>query len=692
MHTPASIFLGKAPFLKLLPPLIAGIILQWYCPLSLHVSVAACSIAAIVSFSFRFLPAYLRFRLKGIQALMIALGLLFMGLILTTVNDVRFKPDWLGHRFKQGLEVGVTLLENPVEKNRSYKAIAAINHLVSNNNSIPASGQLILYFKKDSIIKQLHAGDRLLFNKPPQEISNSGNPGSFDYKRYALFNGTTHQVYLTANDFVQLPHRQKFSFDLWLYNTRNTILGILKKYIHGPRELGLAEALLIGYRDDLDKQLLQSYSDTGVVHVIAVSGMHLGLVYWLLTLAAGPLLKYRSTKKLYTLVVLSTLWLFTLLTGGAASIVRAAVMFTCMLLGKQINRNASIYNTLAASAFLLLCYNPYWLWDIGFQLSYTAVLGIVIFYKPIYNLIFINNKLLNSVWQLCAVSIAAQLLTTPIAAYQFHQFPVYFLITNILVVPLSSLVLIGELLLVVAAPFPAVAAFTGAILSKAIWWMNAIIENLGQYPFALWKGIRISTFQVVLLYIFITAIAVWLLQQKRNGLWLAMLSLCVIMTCRVLSFHNAEKQKKLIVYNISRAGAIDFIDGREHYLHSDSVTMADPALQKNIFQPSAVLYRLQQIHNPSYKNNRSFIFQKQSVLLVNGPAETIDVRGKVALAVLSGNPRLYIADLIQRVQPAQIVIDGSVPAWKARYWQKDCDSLRIPCHNVALKGAFVMNL
>lgn len=613
---------------------------------------------------------------------------------LTTVNDVRFKPDRVGRAYKQGMYVEVTLLENPVEKNRSYKAAAATDHLISDNIATSTSGQLILYFKKDSAIKQLHAGDRLLFNKAPQEISNSGNPGSFDYKRYALFNGITHQVYLTGNDFVQLPPDQKFSLALWLYNTRNTILSILKKYIHGPRELGLAEALLIGYRDDLDKQLLQSYSDTGVVHVIAVSGMHLGLVYWLLTLAAGPLLKYRKTKGLYTIVILGVLWLFTLLTGGAASIVRAAVMFTCMLLGKQISRNASIYNTLAASAFILLCYNPYWLWDIGFQLSYTAVLGIVIFYKPIYHLVFIRNKLLNAVWQLCAVSIAAQVLTTPIAAYQFHQFPVYFLITNILVVPLSSLVLIGALLLVIVAPVSKVAAFIGIILDKGIWWMNSIIENLSQCPFALWEGIRISTFQVVLLYVIITGIATWLLLQKRYALWVGMISLCMIMTARVLSFNHAEKQKQLIIYNIPGGRAVDFIEGREHYLLSDSLTVTDPVIQKNIFQPAAVLYRLRQVRRiPSAdKNNRLFIFQRQPVLLVDGPVETIDARGKIALAILSGNSRLYVADLIQRVQPTQIVIDGSVPAWKARYWQKDCDSLLIPCHNVALKGAFVMNL
>src|SRR5262245_60738277 len=170
------------------------------------------------------------------------------------------------------------------------------------------------------------------------------------------------------------------------HNTSRTkVLNILRANIKGEKELGLAEALLIGYKNDLDKTLVQSYSNTGVVHVIAISGLHLGLIYWLLSWLCKPLQRGRNFKWLRLILILTGLWLFGLLAGAQPSVIRSAVMFTCIALGQSLTRKSSTYNTLALSAFILLCINPYWLWDVGFQLLYAAVLSIVIFMQPIYN-------------------------------------------------------------------------------------------------------------------------------------------------------------------------------------------------------------------------------------------------------------------------------------------------------------------
>lgn len=694
MTPSTSFFLARAPFIKLLLPFAGGILLFWYTALSVAACVGGLLLSCILVLLFRCIRGYWRLRLQWLQALLVAAVLLCLGMLVAAAKDIRLHPDWFPHRYQSGMYFRATLLERPVEKSRSYKAEAAIEYLVTGHRMVPVRGRILIYFKKDPGMRRLMAGEQLLFIREPQEIRNSGNPGAFDYKQYALFNGITHQVYLTPNDLVKEGAEPGLSMTLWLYNTRTTILGILKKYIKGAKELGLAEALLIGYRDDLDKELLQSYSDTGVVHVIAVSGMHLGLVYWLLDLFLRPLMKRRATRWLHPVIILTVLWTFSLLAGGAASIVRAAVMFTCLQLGKTFRRNASIYNTLAASAFLLLCYDPYWLWDAGFQLSYAAVLSIVIFYKPLHGLLLVRNRLLNAVWQLCAVSIAAQILTTPIAACQFHQFPVCFLITNLLVVPISSFVLIGELVLMLLAPLQPLAVFWGQVLNSTIWWMNGIVENLSHYPFALWKGLLLNIPQVLLLYIFIAGMAAGLLGKRKPGFWVAAVSLCGIMMLRAISFYHAGQQEKIIVYNIPRNPAIDFISGRDHFLLAGERTVADPAIQKNTLEPAAVLYRLRKAAETAgrIKNNHSFIFNGKTVLLVDQPATAIRAGAVADVVVLSGNPRLYISRLIQRVRPLQVVIDGSVPAWKARYWQQDCDALKIPCHDVAKKGAFVMNL
>ncbi|MBL7735890.1 MAG: ComEC/Rec2 family competence protein, partial [Chitinophagaceae bacterium] len=292
-------------------------------------------------------------------------------------------------------------------------------------------------------------GNIISFNKPLQPIKNfmPPGPGSFDYRRYCAFAGIHFQVFLRPGEFTVLPETHSSPLQALLIYTREKIIRIIQKYIPGKKEQGLAEALLIGYKDDLDKSLLQSYSNTGVVHVIAISGLHLGLIYALLKAICLPIARLKKGRWIEPLVVLSGLWLFSLLAGGAPSVLRSAVMFSFIVLGKSISREASIYNNLAASAFALLCYHPYWLWDVGFQLSYAALTGIVMFMKPVYRLLVFKNKMADAAWKLNAVTIAAQWLTLPLILFYFRQFPNLFLLTNFIAVPLSSIILIGELLL-----------------------------------------------------------------------------------------------------------------------------------------------------------------------------------------------------------------------------------------------------
>lgn len=690
------ILLKKAPFIRLVIPLVIGIIAGNQGLFAIRVLIYVFIISLLFSFFFFFLPPYYRLRFRLVQGTGLLLALLALGALLYTVNDVRYKPNWFGHRVLKAETITATLLEKPVEKPNSFKATATINTLVQQNQESPASGTILVYFQKDSAIAALQAGSILSFDKQPAAIRNSGNPGNFDYRQYALFNGITHQVFLTAQDYQLSPEKGKTSFNTILGNIRNYVLKTLKTFITGKKEQGLAQALLIGYRDELDKDLLQSYINTGVVHVIAVSGMHLALIFWLLNLLFSPLLKNRKTKWLHPVLVLGVLWLFTLIAGGAASIVRAAVMFTFILVGKSLHRNTSVYNSLAGSAFLLLCYNPYWLWDVGFQLSYAAVLSIVIFYKPIYNRLYISNKSLNWVWQLAAVSIAAQILTSPLAMYHFHQLPVYFLITNLLIVPVSSLVLVGELVLVLCSPAYYPAKILGAVLKGCIWWMNSFIQNLEKFPLSVWDGIQINIVQTLLLFVMIAAIAFWLLEKKKSGLWVTLTALVGFLSIRTVSFLRAAGQKKIIVYNISKHTAIDFIEGRDHLLLADSAVQPLSALWNLNIKPATILYRLKPASRPPHlkRTGQEISFFNKKILLINSSLSLKDtaLRSAPDLVILSGNPRIYISDLVNLLHPAKIVISSSVPAWKARYWKQDGDSLRVPVHYVAENGAFVMNL
>ncbi|MEP6596385.1 MAG: ComEC/Rec2 family competence protein, partial [Ginsengibacter sp.] len=441
----------KAPFLRLLLPLIAGILLQWYFQYEwIQIIFAGCGFT-LAFILFQLLPLSLRFKLQVLQGVILNLILIVVGLILTYQKDIRHQQDWFGNLYHDSGYLAVTINEPLLEKTKSYKAESIVNSVIENDSAKSCKGKLLLYFEKDTAVSNLKYGDKILISKKLQLIKNSGNPGAFNYQRYSAFQQIFHQIYLKKSDWILLGEKNVNAFNQFMYTTRDYILKILQKNIKGEHELGIAEALLIGYKADLDTDLVQAYSNTGVVHIIAISGLHLGLIYFMLLWIFNQIPFLKRSKILKAIFILLSLWLFALLTGASASVLRSAVMFSCIVAGESFGKKSSIYNSLAASAFLLLCYNPYFLWDVGFQLSYLAVVGIVIFQKHIYNWIYIKNKWIDKVWKLLAISLAAQVFTFPVCLYYFHQFPNLFLLSNLIAVPLSSLILFAEIFLVAFA-------------------------------------------------------------------------------------------------------------------------------------------------------------------------------------------------------------------------------------------------
>lgn len=697
MYNSLTIFSNKTPFIKLLVPFIAGILLQWYLQCAILFSIILFGIAFTGTLLFWIASLYVKYKWRWLQAALLHVILFTVGMMLIYLKDIRHQPGWFGKQYTPGKSMIVVLKEDPVEKVRSYKAEARVVAMLDKKVD-HVSGNIICYFKKDSTLpNQIHTGSRILFKQTVQEIKNSGNPGAFDYKTYALRNGITHQVYLGPDHYRVITNDYLNYFSQALYRIKRYVLNTISSNITGAKERGLAEALLIGYKDDLDKNLLQSYTNTGVVHVIAVSGMHLALIYWILDLLFSPLLKRKTTRWLHPVLVLSVLWLFSLVTGGAASIMRAAVMFSFIMIGKTINRHSSIYNTLAASAFCLLCYNPFWLWDVGFQLSYAAVLSIVIFYKPIYDLVYVRNKILDYGWQLIAVSIAAQILTTPLSIYYFHQFPIYFLLTNLVAVPVSSVILIAELVLVILSPIKMIVTLLGKITAAMIWWLNTSIEQIEKFPFALWTGLQVSVVQTILLFVIIAGISFWLLHKWKPGFFAGITAFALFTALRAYSFYTAQVQEKLIVYAVPKAAVVSFVQGRRSYIISDTMISKNTDAYNYNIKPATVLFRTTDVNSLEgvIQRGNALLFHNKKILFVNQPlhaASTNPYPLNTDVIILSGNPRLYIADLFKNVNAKQIVISSSVPAWKARYWKRDCDSLHIPCYDVNTAGAFVMNL
>ncbi len=472
----------------------------------------------------------------------------------------------------------------------------------------------------------------------------------------------------------------------------------MQKHIStGKDELGIAEALLIGYTNDLDKDLVQAYSNTGVVHIIAISGMHLALIYVLLVWFFAKIPLINRSKFVQLLLILSCLWLFSILTGASPSVLRAAVMFSFIAVGKTYFKQASIYNSLAASAFVLLCYNPYYLWAVGFQLSYLAVLGIVIFQKPIYNCFYIKNKWLDKTWQLVSVSTAAQLLTFPVCIYYFHQFPNLFLISNLVALPLSAIILYAEIILIAFSWIPFVGTWLGKLVTALVWVMNKIILWINDLPFAVWDKIPATVLSTWLMYAMVISFSAWLLLKNKNYFRMSLFAVMAFALQGAYNNWQSSKQQKIIVYNVPQHKAIDLINGNRYQFVGDSILLEDALLQNFHLKPGRIAQQLNRridsldgVFNSGlfYQFNNKKILIADKAMVFDSVAKKVDLD----LLIISKNPKLNIAQFVKAFNCKQIVFDASNPPWKIEKWKKECQALNLKFYSIPETGAFVYNI
>lgn len=686
-------FWKNIPLLRFLIPLCAGIIAAWYFQLS-FITAFVLALTSVIIFLLHY---FLRSRFNNLWLFGTGISFAFVALAiaLVQIKQPTYRINWAGHHLQEKDIVLIRLLEPLSEKEKSYKALAEFRSVKQNRQSINISGKLMLYFRKDSIAPALQYGSVIATNKFIPLIKNAGNPGGFDYERYAMFNGITHQLFLNSKDYITLPKINQVVFQKWLFDTKTYILDVIRKNISGGEAISVAEALLIGYRDDLDRDLVQAYSNTGVVHVIAISGLHLGLIYWLLLFVLKPLDKQKKLKWMKPLIAVSLLWIFSLLTGAGASVVRAAIMFTVIALGDLAGKKGTIYNSMALSAFVMLLWNPFLLWDVGFQLSYAAVLSIVVFMKPIYNCIDFTNKLLDKGWQLCAVTLSAQILTLPLCMYHFHQAPNLFLLTNFVAVPLSSLILFGEILLIAVSFSPMLAKAVGFVLSFFLDWMNDFITWVDHFSFAVTDGIMHTPLQTICLYLFITVTAIWALNKNAKALKWSFLFLVLFFGLQSFYLIQTKKQKKLVVYNLSQHAATDLMLGNTYLFTGDTVLLKDGFLRNFHLKPSRISFRTyEQALTPNLFSKSVFSINNKTIVFLheNFRFQELTQKIKADVVIVSHNPKLYLEHLRKSIEPKLIVFDSSNPLWKIKKWKEDCQRFQIPFYTTSEQGAFVMNL
>lgn len=460
----------------------------------------------------------------------------------------------------------------PIEKSKSMKYEADV---VAFGDSLqyPATGRVLLYISKLDSTEQFVPGDYVLTDSELRECPGPKNPGEFNYKKYLKYRGITDQI-VASPDRVQLLYHvdPPFKFNLIFKKWQNYLVDLLKSVQIPNRELGVLSALVIGNRDLLDKETFQSYSVAGAMHVLAVSGLHVGLFYvvilWILDRTIGRQ-RWRWFK---FILVLLGLWVYAGVTGFSPSVSRAATMFSFVALGNAIDRRHSIYNTLAMSAFCLLIYNPRILFEVGFQLSYLAVLGIVFMSKRFIYLVDVSNPWLDKVWQLMCVSFSAQLATFPLGLLYFHQFPTYFLFSNLFVIPAATLLLYLTLLFFVVSPIAIVKEALGWVLGKLSFWLNECVVLVERLPFAQITGISISVFEVYMVYGFIVWLTLFFSGVGKRYFFLSALCLVVIVAEEAWESYELNHSSIACFHSINNTVAITaYQNGSSCFLYSDSL-------------------------------------------------------------------------------------------------------------------------
>ncbi|MHA4843355.1 ComEC/Rec2 family competence protein [Flavitalea antarctica] len=681
----------NAPFLRLVIPFTCGILIQYYFSLPLIFLTGMVSAPVFIFLLHVVQPLSYQFTTRPLPGVCLNILLLASGCLSMYYSEDKNNPASILTQYKTGSTLVLTINEPLTEKPGSYKALGSVNWMVSDNTFYPTMGQVVLYFEKKPVHRKLKYGDIIIVAANLQPVSTTGNPAAFNYRKYCYFLGIHYQVFLTEKNYKTTGYRSINKFLVFIFQTRANVINVLQKYIPGSKESGLAQAILIGYKDNLDKELVQAYSNTGVVHVIAISGLHIGLIYGILLLLTSTLRNSSAGRIIQLAIVITCIWIFAIVAGASASVVRSAVMFTCIATGNVLARNLSVYNSLAASAFLLLAYNPFWIWDTGFQLSYAAVLSIVIYQKPVYHALTLDNKLLLMIWKTCAITLSAQILTTPVSLYYFHQFPNFFLITNFVAIPVSSLILIAEIILCCLSFCAPVAFFIGDGIHYLIAGMNWFVQLVDLIPFANWRYIQTDIFQQLLLYIVIAGISFFVFRKSVCGIYIAFSALALFLLLRSLSFYNAVNQQKLIVYNVSKLSAIELIRGRSALFIADDALVSNASAMRFNILPSRIVHRISNVYSPESGSRRSYLFAHRNKLFVLARTP-LYCPVKADILIVSGNPRGRFVNFLRGKLPGKVVFDSSNSPAKIKSWSQECRRLGVPVVSVSEEGAFVMNL
>ncbi len=622
-----------------------------------------------------------------------------VGCLLTWQTDPAINRTHFSHFRSKGL-VGV-VADEPVVRGNHIRFPFTVKKTYGDDGFHRTDGMLMLTVRLgDSLgAGQLDYGDELLIPSGYEAVPPPYNPRELDYRHYLAGKHIWHQDYLGFDEMKKLRSGRGNPLIAYALALRRRMVDKFAGNIPDRDAYSVASALILGYRAEMSDRLVQSFANTGTIHVLSVSGMHVVLVFWLLAKLLWWMDRSKGLRVAKFMLLLFGVWGYALLTGFSPPVLRASMMVGFVMAATIFGQQHRMYNSIAASAFFLLLYDPKFIVDIGFQLSYLAVLGIVFLHPVMRTMFSTGNRLVRPVTDYIGMSVGAQAGAGPLAAYYFHRFPLYFLPANLfMVLPASAIMYIGFAMLLL--PDGQLAGWVGAALAQLIWATNAALQYIEQWPMASIRGIRAAWWESLLVYALMTAVAMAIMVPRKQWVYGALVCISLLVGASFFGMLN-DAGRQAIVFNVRRNLAIGLVDGEEAWLYTDLPSIDDrtigysvlPALEPHAPVDGIHFIALDRIYLDQQVYAKGGVLQfGDTRFMVYDGTYTYDGHMEVDVVLVRNNPRGSLASLLEAVDCRQLVLDGSNDDLTIDRWRAEARAAALPLYVLKDNFAYVWPL
>lgn len=669
--------------IKLTILLILGILLGRYLQLDVFLPVAfTCIFSILLGFLFYRDKRVASFTTYGknpiIFGILVALTTISIGVLSVSSTYPKNQSNHYSHKDVTGSHMWKIKIHE-VLKSSTFSDRYVVKVLTLENEK--TSGRLLLSFPLDTTAEGLMVDDELIVYTELSGINPPLNPHQFDYRNYLEGLGITNQMRLGGNDFFMAQNAERTIYGV-AAKFRNQIIDNLKKANFGKEELGIIQALLLGQRNEISAETYNNYKNAGAVHILAVSGLHIGILLLLLQFILRPIERLPKGKTIKLILIVGLLWGFALLAGLSASVVRAVTMFSFVAYALYLKRPGNTFNILALSMFaILLAINPMLLFQVGFQMSYAAVFAIVWIYPLLERLWNPKNKIARYFWQLLSVSIAAQLGVLPISLFYFHQFPGLFFVSNLLIVPALGLILGMGILVIFLALLNRLPDILVTAYDTIIRWMNGIIGWVAQQEAFVFRNISFDAVQLILAYtILICAVVFFSKPTFKKAIALSLAVIGFQFWLFYTSYQSWHKETLFLAHQ-TRNSILVHQTGN----HLSAIAQDDQRLER-LTTDYQIAERILSIAHHPLKN--AYQWRNKNLMIIDSLSVYPQKNGNTDYVLLSGSPKLNLERLIDSLHPKTIIADGSNYRSYVERWRKTCTRREVPFHYTGEEGAF----